>query len=110
MADRQWRSRALLLAVTLTAVACSSDEAAEPAGEAPADSEPVVAPPEIDDKPTPSASPFADRSTDELFDPSTLHTFEFTVAESDLQFLDSDPTAEEYVPCLLYTSPSPRDA
>ena len=101
MADRQWRSRALLLAVTLTAVACSSDEAAEPAGEAPADSEPVVAPPEIDDKPTPSASPFADRSTDELFDPASLHTFEFTVAESDLQFLDSDPTAEEYVPATM---------
>ena len=58
-------------------------------------------PPEIDDKPTPSASPFADRSTDELFDPASLHTFEFTVAESDLQFLDSDPTAEEYVPATM---------
>ncbi len=101
MADRRRRSRALLLAVALTAVACSSDEAAEPADEAPAasaaDAEPVVVPPEVDDEPTPSASPFADRSTDELFDPASLHTFEFTVAERDLQFLDSDPTAEEYV-------------
>ena len=92
MADRRRRSRALLLAVALTAVACSSDEAAEPADEAPAasaaDAEPVVVPPEVDDEPTPSASPFADRSTDELFDPASLHTFEFTVAERDLQFLD----------------------
>ena len=69
----------LLLAVALTAVACSSDEA--PAGRQPT-LEPVVAPPEVDDEPTPSASPFADRSTDELFDPATLHTFEFTVARA----------------------------
>ena len=58
-------------------------------------------PTEVDDEPTPSASPFADRSTDELFDPASLHTFEFTVAERDLQFLDSDPTAEEYVPATM---------
>ena len=70
----------LLLAVALTAVACSSDEA--PADSS-ADTEPVVAPTEIDDKPTPSASPFAERSIDELFDPATLHTFEFAVAESE---------------------------
>ena len=104
VADRRRRSQALLLAVALTAVACSSDEAAEPAEEAPAasaaDAELVVVPPEVDDEPTPSASPFADRSTDELFDPASP-TFEFTVAERDLQFLDGDPTAEEYVPATM---------
>ena len=64
MADRQWRS-ALLLAVTLTAVACSSDEAAEPAGER---RSPSRSSPRDRRQADTVGVAFADRSNDELFD------------------------------------------
>ena len=36
-----------------------------------------------------------------IFDQSALHTFELTISEEDLAFLDADPIAEEYVPGSL---------
>lgn len=114
------RGVVLLIAAALTAAACSSDASSDAAPEATqgddarvseqdeteseptGDDDPDAAEPDDgddgDDAPT---SSFADRPTDELFDPEVLHTFEFTVADDDLQFLDDDPTAEEYVPATM---------
>ena len=106
------RTLTLLLTASLVAAACSSEEPSEDdAGATSADSttEAVASGADPGDDPgtgSDTAAPDDDRPDDErgadyLFDPELLHTFEFTVAEDDLAFLDADPTAEEYVPATM---------
>ena len=93
----------VLIAAGLLAVACSS---ADP------DELPFAA--EIDDTTTSNADETSgaattddveadgdgdddERGSDYLFAQDQLHTFELTLSDDDLAFLDADPTAEQYV-------------
>lgn len=49
------------------------------------------------DEPTEAATRWEDGDSAYLFDQSQLHTYELTIPEEDLAFLDADPAAEEYV-------------
>ncbi|MEM7141828.1 MAG: CotH kinase family protein [Actinomycetota bacterium] len=44
---------------------------------------------------------WADGDSSVLFDQAQLHTYELTLSDEDLAFLDAEPTAEEYVPGTL---------
>lgn len=49
------------------------------------------------DEPEEEAEPDDERGSEYLFAQDQLHTFELTLSEDDLAFLDADPTAEQYV-------------
>lgn len=93
-----------------SAAGVGTDDETEPdsgdAGEADSEAvEPEPGPePEPDPDPEPEsedeAAPKARWETGEsdyLFDQSLLHTYELTISEENLAFLDADPAAEEYV-------------
>ena len=93
-----------LIAAGVFAAACSS---AEPDELPFADEVDGTTAPSVDDTPDVGAiddppPDVADREADErgsdyLFAQDQLHTFELTLNEDDLAFLDADPTAEQYV-------------
>ena len=87
-----------LLAITMTIVigACAEEELGTPS--TPIDSNPVVIeptePPTPDDEETVQ---YLELDSDYLFDQEALYTYELIIPEENLEFINNDPAAEEFV-------------
>ena len=92
----------LFLSALISLPACSGETVPDDPGQDPTSTDPAAPDPDPDPEPAPAdyvGDPQDDASS--IFDRSEILTFELEVTPENIEFLDSDPVAEEYVPATL---------
>ena len=93
----------LFLSSLISLPACSGDAVSDDLGQDPTSTDPAAPDPTPEPEPEPVPDYVGDAQDDasSIFDRAEVLTFELEVDPENMEFLDADPVAEEYVPATL---------